>query len=44
MNRSKYEKESRCGASRSDGGDLTEDVGCNHGFVIRDENYGQVVS
>lgn len=44
MNRSKYKKENRCGASCSDGVDLADDAYSNCGFAIRYANYERVVS
>ncbi len=44
MNRSKYDKDSQCRASRSDSVDLTVDTRSSDGMPIRDVHDGRVAS
>ncbi len=44
MNRSKYDKDSRCSVSRNDSVDLTVDTRPSDGIPIRDVHYRWVAS
>jgi len=44
VNRSKFDKDRRCGASRSASVDLTADTRASDGIPIQDAHFGQVAS